>query len=249
MKTVAIIQARLSSTRLPAKVMSDVCGIPMIGRVVQRVAQSNRVDQIVVATTRLADDDELCDYCLSRNWAVYRGDSEDVLSRYLCAARMSGSASIVRITSDCPLIDPNVIDETVELLLSDDKFDYVSNIWPRRTFPRGLDVEAFRLRALVTAGEIARTPEREHVTQAIHRNAGRFKIGSIEHLPDNSEHRWTVDTIEDLQLIREIYRHFESRRFEIDGDHQPFSTPDVLEAFQTHPHWPLINKHIQQKAA
>ena len=240
MKTVAIIQARIGSTRLPAKVMADIYGKTMLGCVVERVQQAGLVDEVVVATTDQPQDDDVAELCSSHGWPVFRGEEHDVLGRYLGAAAKHEAAKIVRITSDCPLIDPQLIDIAVQSL-DPAQLDYVSNAWPKRTFPRGLDVEAFTLETLVRADLLAtESGHREHVTWQIYNRPDQFRIGCMEYPVNNGDLRWTVDTPDDLKLIRTIYGYFKGRSFQ---------TADVIRACREHPAWQMINHHVQQKVA
>ena len=152
MNIVAIIQARMGSTRLPGKAMLDICGEPMLARVMVRSQRAKTLSRVVVATTTEPADDVLCDLCAARGWPYYRGSQDDVLDRYYQTARQHQAEVVVRITSDCPVIDPEVIDLTVnEFLRLQPDCDYVSNSEPPRPFPRGLDVEAFHFRVLEQA--------------------------------------------------------------------------------------------------
>ena len=237
MTTIAIIQARMGSTRLPGKVLLDLAGEPMLARVVSRVRRARRVDEVLVATTTEAPDDALADLCAERGWLCFRGSESDVLDRYYQAARSRGAELVVRITSDCPLIDPTVIDSAIEGLELQ-QADYSANV-VRRTYPRGLDVEAFTFAALEAAWRDDDRPEsREHVTQFILRHPGRFELTNLSYDDDHSERRWTVDTPEDFELMGKIYGHF---------GHDEFAWPEVLALLAQHPQWNEINRHIEQK--
>lgn len=239
MKTVAIIQARLGSTRLPAKVLRDVAGETMLTRVVNSVRRSKLVDQVVVATSNLPIDESLVRYCKDHQYDVVTGSHLDVLSRYVIAAKKYDADAIVRITADCPLIDPGVVDQVVTHLTNDNSLDYVCNFHPQRKYPRGLDAEAFTRETLTLANRMARaSDEREHVTLQIYRNPAMYRIGSVAPRNDFSHLRWTVDTADDLRLVNEIYRHF--------GD-RTFRWRDVIAAYADHPHWRTINDTIEQK--
>lgn len=237
MKTVAIIQARMGSTRLPGKVLLDLAGETMLARVVGRVRRARRVDDVLVATTTEAPDDAIEALCDERGWRCFRGSEHDVLERYYQAASGLGAEIIVRITSDCPLIDPAVIDTAIgrrEL----QQADYCSNV-VRRTYPRGLDVEAFTFVALEAAWRDDDQPEsREHVTQFILRHPERFRLTNLAHDEDHSDRRWTVDTPEDFELMENIYGHF---------GHDEFSWQEVLAVLAQNPQWNEINRHIEQK--
>ncbi|MFH1809036.1 MAG: glycosyltransferase family protein [Pseudomonadota bacterium] len=206
MTTVAIIQARMGSTRLPGKVLMDLAGQPMLARVVSRTLRATRVDKVVVATSKLAADDAIAKLCSDRGWACFRGDETDVLDRYWRAAQEHRADLVVRITSDCPLIDPELVDQVVNLLLSASETDYASNIVEPRSFPRGLDCEAFRIDALHRAWREGQLPVyREHVTTYLWQHPDKFTVRGLYGDEDHSAERWTVDTPEDLALVRAVY--------------------------------------------
>jgi spore coat polysaccharide biosynthesis protein SpsF len=237
---VAIIQARFASTRLRGKALIDICGKPMLQHVVERTMRSRGVDEIWVATTVEPEDDEIAALCESRGWPVYRGSQADVLDRYLKTARQAGARIVVRITSDCPLIDPELIDEVLAAL-RDKGADYASNALHPRSYPRGLDAEAMTMEALERAAAEATEPfEREHVTPYLYLGRCPFRLATVRHDRDLSAHRWTVDTAEDLALVREILRHF-------GGDNAAFGWREVLASFDEHPSWYSINADVKQK--
>jgi spore coat polysaccharide biosynthesis protein SpsF len=202
----AILQARMSSTRLPGKVMAPILGEPMIGRQVERLRRCRRIDTLAVATSDGDDDAPLAAYCESLGLPVYRGSLHDVLDRYRNAALAFGPArAIVRLTADCPLTDWTVIDQVIETHLSGG-FDHTNNTSPERTFPHGLDAEAFSSEALEIAWREALDPyEREHVTPFIYRRPKRFRLGSVMSSEPAAHLRWTVDTPEDLAFVRDVY--------------------------------------------
>jgi glutamate-1-semialdehyde aminotransferase/spore coat polysaccharide biosynthesis protein SpsF (cytidylyltransferase family) len=204
-KSVAIIQARMASTRLPGKILADVAGKPLLLRVVERVRRARTLDQVVVATTASPADDEVETFCKANHIPYFRGSEDDVLDRYYQAARAHDADVVVRITGDCPLIDPAVIDRVVgEYTPGED--EYVANVL-RYTWPDGLDTEAFGFDVLARAWRDATKPsEREHVTSYL-RTSGRFKTRSIENEIDFSprHYRWTVDDPVDLAFVREVY--------------------------------------------
>lgn len=205
MKTVAIIQARMASTRLPNKVLADVEGRPMLARVVSRVRAARRVDDVVVATSTNPQDDAVAAFCEAEGVACFRGSESDVLDRYYQAAGSVGAELIVRITADCPLHDPAVIDAVVARF-DPATTDYVSNAI-ERTFPDGLDTEAFSMAALERAWREAEwTSEREHVTSYIWKHPDRFRLAQVTQDRDLSGLRWTVDEPRDLAFVREVYR-------------------------------------------
>jgi len=240
MKTVAIVQARMGSTRLPGKVLQDLAGEPMLARVVNRTCRAKTLQEVVIATTTNMVDDVIVKLCEARGWSWFRGSEEDVLDRYYRAAKKYQADFIVRITSDCPLIDPEVIDQVVqEFLERQPEVDYASNTWPRRTFPRGLDTEVMRMDVLERAWREDRNPAwREHVTPYIYRNPDRFRIHNVVSPVDYSAMRWTVDTQEDLAFVRQIYDYF---------GHDRFSWREVLKVLEEHPEWVEINRGVRQK--
>jgi spore coat polysaccharide biosynthesis protein SpsF len=240
MKTVAIVQARMGSTRLPGKVLQDLAGEPMLARVVNRTCRAKTLQEVVIATTTNVVDDVIVKLCEARGWSWFRGSEEDVLDRYYRAAKKYQADFIVRITSDCPLIDPEVIDQVVqEFLERQPEVDYASNTWPRRTFPRGLDTEVMRMDVLERAWREDRNPAwREHVTPYIYRNPDRFRIHNVVSPVDYSAMRWTVDTQEDLAFVRKVYDYF---------GHDRFSWREVLKVLEEHPEWVEINRGVRQK--
>ncbi len=237
MKTVVIIQARLGSTRLPGKVLLDLAGEPMLARVVNRVRRARRVDEVVIATTTETRDDELERICTQRGWPCYRGSEQDVLDRYYQASKAHGADVIVRITSDCPLIEPTLIDAIIERRELE-QADFTSNTI-HRTYPRGLDTEVFPFAVLETAWCEDRNPAwREHVTPFITNHPERFSNVQVTNGDDHSNLRWTVDTPEDFALVQNIFTHFQ-------GDE--FTREDVLAVLAVHPEWVKINAGIEQK--
>jgi spore coat polysaccharide biosynthesis protein SpsF len=239
-KVVAIIQARVGSTRLPGKVLLDLVGEPMLARVVRRTRRAQSLDEVVVATTVLAADNAIIELCAKRSWPCFRGSEEDVLDRYYHAAMARQADIVVRITSDCPLIEPEVIDCVVQEYLDlQPEVDYACNILPQRTFPRGLDVEVMHFDVLTRAWREDDNPAwREHVTSYILRNPDLFRIHGVTNEVDYSHMRWTVDTPEDLDFARCIYNYF---------NHDRFSRREVLTVLEQHPEWLEINQHVQQK--
>ncbi len=240
MTVAAIIQARMGSTRLPGKVLKPIIGKPILWHVVNRTRQARLVDKVIVATTTLEDDQPIVDLCTSEGWLCFRGSENDLLDRYYQAASHYGADVIVRITSDCPLIDPGVVDKVVgEFLKGRSRLDYVSNGLPHRTYPRGLDTEVFSFATLKKAwSEDADPAWREHVTPYIYRHPELFRLGGVTNPADYSHMRWTVDTIEDLTLVSKIYDYF---------NRADFTWQEALEVVQDHPDWLEINKHIKQK--
>lgn len=239
MRTVAIVQARTGSTRLPGKVLKDLAGEPMLARVVRRLRRAQTLDAVWIATTTESGDDALVALCGERGWPYVRGSEQDVLDRYRAAARAAEADIVVRITSDCPLIDPDVVDSVVDALQKGDDVAYASNVVPLRTFPRGLDTEVFRADALEEAwAEAVISSDREHVTPFLWRQPERFLQTTVIADGDFSHYRWTVDTEEDYALVRRIYDHFRN---------DVFGWREVLELVKMHREWRELNAHIQQK--
>ena len=240
-KIVAIIQARIGSKRLPGKVLLDLAGEPMLVREMNRLARAKKLHAIVIATSVNPDDDKIVDLCKEKGWKYSRGSEEDVLDRYYQTALKHQAGVIVRITADCPLIDPQVVDQVIEEFIHRQPgIDYVSNIAPKRTYPRGLDTEVFRFDVLERAWqEDKNTASREHVTPYIRERSDLFKSYGVVNDQDFSHMRWTVDTPEDLAFVRLIYEYF---------DHDRFSFRDVLTIVKAHPEWSEINKDVKQKA-
>ncbi len=239
--TVAIIQARMASSRLPEKVLLDIAGQPMIVRVVERVKRSNSVDRVVIATTTDPADDPIKDLCKEYGFTCYRGSQFNVLDRYFRAAQLYKAEIIVRITADCPMIDPREIDHVVQVLF-EKRVDFAANRLPppwKRTYPIGLDTEVCTFQALECAWQEAERPEElEHVMPYLYTEKGRFRTAVIDYEVDYGHYRWTVDTQEDLELARQVYTHF---------DDDNFSWLDVIDLFETHPELYLINAEVNPK--
>jgi spore coat polysaccharide biosynthesis protein SpsF (cytidylyltransferase family) len=237
---VAVVQARMGSTRLPGKVLAEIAGRSMLQWVVSRVGRADAVDEVVVATTTLAQDDVLEEVAGRMGVRVVRGDASDVLSRYAAAARATHADVIVRVTSDCPFIDPDLTTTVVDSLLrSDPPVDYVSNALPPRTFPRGLDAEAMTRVALLEADGRDRDPgTREHVTPFI-AESGLFRVAAVANAEDLSAVRWTVDTEADLDVVRRMASHF--------GGRDTMTWHELLDAWRAHPDWQALNADVVQK--
>lgn len=241
MKIVIINQARMTSTRLPAKVMKPVLEKPLLEYQLERLQRARLVDQIVVATTINDTDQPIVDLCDRLCIRSYRGSENDVLARYHGAAIAHQADVIVRVTSDCPLIDPQVIDQTIQFYLdSYPEYDYVSNSLVR-TYPRGMDTEVFSFQSLDQAFHQAMAPgDREHVTPFIYFNPHQYNLGQVSYAQNLSSHRWTVDTPEDLELITRIIESL----YPIKPD---FSLQDCLDLLCQYPEWSMLNQHIEQK--
>jgi len=238
MKITAIVQARMGSTRLPRKVLMDLGGETVLARVLRRLDRASRVHQMVVATTDTASDHEISTECARLQVSCFRGSEHDVLDRYLRAAEQFRSDLIVRVTADCPLIDPEVVDEVIAACITN-HVDLSCNDVPH-SFPRGLDVEAFTIEALRRMHDIANEAhQREHVTPLIYERPDLFRTYSVKGDRDLSHLRWTIDTPEDLQLARVIYAHFENR--------DDFGWREALEFVDSYPELREINTHITQK--
>lgn len=240
MKVVAVVQARMGSTRLPGKVLLDLAGEPMLARVVGRLSRAETVDQVVVATTVEPADRAVADLCVARGWPHTRGSEADVLDRYYQAATAHQADVVVRVTADCPMIDPEVIDEVVQALLDrQPDVDYVSNVVPTRSFPHGLDVEAFTAAALARAWREDDSPAwREHVTPFLYRRPDLFRTHCVVYPADHGAVRWTVDTPADFARAEAIYHHF---------GHDRFTWAEALAADLAHPEWAIMNRDVRQR--
>lgn len=239
-KTVAIIQARVGSVRLPAKVLRMLCGKTVLAHVIERVKEASEVDEIVIATTTSTGDDAIEQEAIRCGVKAFRGSEEDVLSRYYGAATYSSADIVVRITSDCPLIDPQLIDVIVSFFKQCD-YDIVTNagsILSMRTYPRGLDTEVFSFAALKDASKNAQKQyQREHVTPYLYEHG---RVYNYRDNADNSRYRWTLDTEEDWCLIMALYGHL------YHGKHD-FHYNDILAVMETHVELLDINKDVEQK--
>lgn len=240
MNTVVIIQARMTSTRLPGKVLMEVGGEPMLRQQIKRLRQCKSVDEIVIATTFNSTDDPVVELAESENIPFFRGDEYDVLGRYVGAAKQSKADVVIRSTADCPFIDAEVTDAVIaELINNADKCDYASNTL-ERTFPQGLDVEAFFLDTLLRADRLGQSEAaREHVTVAIHsENPNLFVCRTVKDADDNSDLRLTVDTLADLELIRLIFD-------ELMVGTKVISYRDIVDFLRANPKFIQINKGIK----
>jgi spore coat polysaccharide biosynthesis protein SpsF len=236
---VVVVQARMGSTRLPGKVLLPVAGRPMLSYQLERLRRCRRVDRIVVATSVLPADDAVVAFCEQESTAVVRGPELDVLARFELAAQASGADTVVRVTADCPLLEPALVDQAIETFAAGD-CDYLSNMRPP-TWPYGMAVEVMSRRALGEAAAEARDPaEREHVTPFLYWRPARYRLRSITRQPDLSALRWTVDTPEDFELVSRILGALYPVR-------PHFTSGDVLALLQRHPDWIEINRHVEQK--
>jgi spore coat polysaccharide biosynthesis protein SpsF len=238
MRTVAIVQARTGSTRLPGKVLLPLLGAPMLAWVVRRATRARSLDAVVVATTVDPSDDPIHDLARREGWPVVRGSVDDLLDRYMTAARDHRADVVVRITADCPLIDPAVIDLTVDAFHAGD-WDYASNSLEPRTFPRGLDVEVIAREALDRAWRDDTDPAwREHATPYIYRHPELFRILAVTAAENHADQRWSVDTPEDYELVRRIYEAI---------GRDDFTWLEALAVVEAHPDWMELNRDVVQK--
>lgn len=241
-RTVAIIQARMSSSRLPGKVLQEIAGKPMLEWVARRAARARGIHQVVVATTTDPSDDAVETACAALGLACHRGNLYDVLDRYYTAAQAFGADVIVRLTADCPLIDPGVIERTLEEFFASGA-DFAANRLPppwKRSYPIGLDVEVCRFAALERAWrEATQQFEREHVMPYLYDQPGRFAVRVVDTSPSYGHLRWTVDTPADLEFVRRVVAALQ-------GD--DFTWLDVLALVQTHPEISQINADVRHKA-
>jgi len=236
MKIVAIIQARLGSTRLPNKVLKKIEGKTILEHVIDRVKAARRIDQVVVATTVNKEDLAIVKICENAGIGVFCGSEEDVLDRYYQAARLFGADQVVRITADCPMIDPKVIDAVIELHLKENADNTLNTL--KETYPDGEDVEVVKFGALKKAWQEAKLlSEREHVTPYIKNNPGMFKIINLEYWENLSEKRWTLDNAEDYELISRIYKA-------LYHNNALFGMEEILAFLKNCPELEKINQHI-----
>lgn len=243
MGVLCIIQARLGSTRLPGKVLKKLSGKSVLEHVIYRVSKSNLIDQIIVATTTNKEDDKIVDECLKIGVNYYRGDENNVLSRYYETAFDKGYETIIRITSDCPLIDPQIIDNMIRYFNNENEkyqLDYLSNSL-KETFPRGFDVEIFTFNSLKEAYENATLEyEKEHVTPYIYLNQDKFTIKNYYNSNKYQNYRLTLDTYEDYLVIKNIYDN-------IYKEDSMFFYEDIISYLNQYPEIANINQHIKQK--
>ena len=235
-----IIQARLGSTRLPNKVLKKVLGRPLLKHMIERLQFSNYAQDIIIATTTNTTDDPIVTLMKKLNIPFYRGDENDVLDRYYQAAKKYNAEVVVRLTSDCPLIDPKITDGIIKYYLDNkEKFDFVSNMHPP-TFPDGLDTEVFSFKVLEKSWKEAKKPyEREHVTPYMWDNSSIFKIGNVENDKElHYKQRWTLDYEEDYYFIKAIYENLYQ-------EGEIFYMDDILQLLSDKPEIKKINeKHI-----
>jgi spore coat polysaccharide biosynthesis protein SpsF len=256
-RVVAIIQGRMNSSRLPGKILADIAGQPMLQRVFARTSRTATLSETIFATTTDPSDDPVAEYCDFSGIPITRGSEFDVLDRYYQAAKGATADVVVRVTADCPVIDPTLIDDVVNTLL-DEEYDFVCNRLPppwSRTYPIGLDVEACTFKILEKAWKEAKEPQhREHAMPYFYegvrlsvlnrqRSEGTsqrgYRIAQLNHTSDFGDYRWTVDTPEDLEFMRQIYARFDGR--------DDFSWREVLDLVHAEPELMKINEAVQHK--
>ncbi len=237
MNIIAIIQARMDSSRLPGKMLMKLGETNVLTRVVNRTKEASLITDIVIATTDNRTDDDIESLCLQRKWDFYRGDEKDVLNRYVKVALKYGADAVVRITGDCPLIDAGIIDECVQGFLERyPDIDYFSNVLPR-TYPRGLDVEVISISALCWQWMTAKK-WREHVTLNIRNNKDKYRVGNLFNETDYSHMRWCLDNEADLEFLRKVYSHF---------GYQKFNWHDVIDYLNDNPELIIEDKQVEPK--
>ncbi|HKY55365.1 MAG TPA: glycosyltransferase family protein [Anaerolineales bacterium] len=256
-RVIAIIQGRMNSSRLPGKILADIAGQPMLQRVFLRTARAATVTETIFATTTDASDNPVAEYCDFSGIPCTRGSQFDVLDRYYQTAKQAKADIVVRITADCPVIDPSLIDNVIHTLL-EDEFDFVCNRLPppyHRTYPIGLDVEACTFNVLEKAWKEAKEPQhREHAMPYLYEGVELitdnrslqtgasprgFNIALLHHTTDFGDYRWTVDTLEDLEFMRQVYSRFNGR--------DDFSWKEVLDLVHKEPQLMQINAGVQHK--
>ncbi|MBU0677860.1 MAG: glycosyltransferase family protein [Verrucomicrobia bacterium] len=238
----AIIQARLGSSRLPGKVLMELAGAPVIQQVFDRVSMVEGLSKVIVATTVEASDDRLVGYCDKHDIPCFRGSENDVLDRYVQAARWVKADAVMRITADCPYIDPKVSTQVLNLLLDDDECDYATTgVIP--TYPDGLDTDVVRMSVLEQLWENIKDPLfREHVTYYIPTHPDEFRIKRLVSPVDYSHHRWTLDRPEDLEMLTQVAAHLAEKS-------QFGYMEEILAVLDEHPEIAAINAHIPYNEA
>lgn len=256
-RVVAIIQGRMSSSRLPGKILADIAGQPMLQRVFVRASRAAAVTETLFATTTDPSDEPVAEYCDFSGIPFQRGSLYDVLDRYYQAAKQARADVVVRVTADCPVIDPDLIDDAVNTLIAGE-YDFVCNRLPppwRRTYPIGLDVEACTFEVLEKAWKEAKEPQhREHAMPYFYEGVELtrqsrtietgtsprgFRVALLHHATDFGDYRWTVDTAEDLEFMRQVYARFDGR--------DDFSWKEVLDLVHNEPELVKINASVQHR--
>lgn len=238
MKIIVLVQARLSSSRLPGKVLQPLGSRVVVGQVFHQLSFLRNSSQIVLVTSVENSDSPLVDWAIEQNVPYYRGSLHDVLDRYYQAALYYKADAIVRITADCPLIDPQVVDVVIHRFM-ESGVDYCSNVLPP-TFPDGLDTEVIKFSALQTAWREATLPsEREHVTPYIRNHPEQFTKTTVVHTPSLEQYRWTLDTAEDYDFLQRVVK-------EVEQPGKPIFYRQVLELLQQKPELMELNNHLKR---
>ena len=236
MKTIAIIQARMTSTRLPGKIIKTLGGKPSLINIIERISRAENLNKIIVATSDNTSDNIVEELCVQNNINCFRGSLENVLERFYMCAKFYNADVIIRFTGDNPLIDPQIINDALSYFNASD-LDYLSY---KKRLPLGMSVEIFSFKALEKSYLEAKDSEcLEHVTPYMIKNTSIFKTFKFEdeHNEDNSDLRFTMDTIEDYEFIKKIYDFFASNNF---------SYEDVINLLKIHPEWTAINRNVKQ---
>lgn len=243
MKIVTVIQARMSSTRLPGKIMLPVLGKPLLLRMIERVQKAQLIGQLIIATSINSDDDEIEKLCVENNLVCFRGHLTDLLDRHYQAGIKYKADAVVKIPSDCPLIDPNIIDKVIKYYIENEELDFVSNLHPA-TYPDGNDVEIMSFASLECAWKDAvKEYEREHTTPFIWENDDVFKIGNVvweTGLDFSSTHRWTIDFPADYEFVRKVFE-------ELYPYNPKFSIKDILHLLDLKPEIAELNSQYLGK--
>ena len=239
---VAVVQARMDSSRLPGKVMKEMVGKPVLWHIVDRLTHAKLVDQIIIACSNKEDNEPIVKFAAENGIECYAGSETDLLERHFQAVKKFNPDAIVRITADCPLVDPVIVDRVIKYYLDGNQLDYVSNTHPP-TYPDGLDAEIFSFRALVRAWEEVKDPFwREWITANFFEHPEKYRLGNVELDEDLSYMRWTVDYEDDLKFVTEVYE----RLYQPD---RVFLMEDILDLLKKNPELMKINKgHIAEEA-
>jgi len=235
----AILQARTSSTRLPGKVLKPILGRPMLSLQIERIQRSKKIDKLIVATSNDRSDSDIENLCINIQIPCFRGSLDDVLDRFYQTALLYKPEHVVRLSGDCPLIDPEIIDKVINFYFEGD-FDFATNSMAPYTFPDGLDLEVFSFTVLEKVWHEALLPShREHVSPFIRQHPEMFKVGYYKNEVDLSHLRWTVDEPEDFELASQIYK-------ELYPQNPTFVTEDILELISGKPSLLEINSHVER---
>lgn len=241
LRTVIIVQARMGSTRFPGKVLKEILGKPLLGYLIERLKAVKAADDFIIATTTNPIDDVIVEYCLKQNVKVFRGSEEDVFARYLESGKYIDAYTVVRITADCPIIDPLIVDQFIAYYYKHKpKLDYLTNAL-MRTFPYGMEVEVFSMEKMIQASKSQLTPdEREHVTPVFYLHPQKYVILNVENPINLSHYRLTVDTPEDFALVKLIVEALYPK--------DPlFSLDQIIVLLKEHPEWLKLNANVRQK--